>query len=140
MLYVEKDLSAIVKAVLDHWDSQKPELNGKYLQASGGRVSPKDIVATVQKGTWPLYPCLSVNRAMLILSWSVSGKNCEYVVLPTTGVPERDVMFELYNEVGMHPGVQFPDPKVLNLGVKFHNVEEYVREKLLPHLGLKAVD
>lgn len=61
-------------------------------------------------------------------------------MLPTTGVPERDIMFELYNEVGMHPGVQFPDPQVLNLGVKFHNVEEYIREKLLPHLGLKAIN
>lgn len=50
MLYVEKDLSAIVKAVFDHWEDQKVELNGKYLQASGGRVTPMDIVATVQKG------------------------------------------------------------------------------------------
>ena len=69
----------------------------------------------------------------------MSGKNVEYVVLPTTGVPERDAMFQLYNEVGMHPGVSFPDPQVLKLGVQLHNVEDYIRERLLPHLGLAPV-
>jgi hypothetical protein len=50
MLYVEKDLSAIVKAVFDQWEKQQNELNGKYLQASNARVRPVDIVSSVQKG------------------------------------------------------------------------------------------
>jgi hypothetical protein len=49
-------------------------------------------------------------------------------------------MFQFYNEVGMHPGVQLPDPEVLKLGVEFHNVEDYIRDRLLPHLGLQAVN
>ncbi|KIX09316.1 uncharacterized protein Z518_00395 [Rhinocladiella mackenziei CBS 650.93] len=116
MLYVEKDLSAIVKAIFDAWERKKSELNGAYLQASHARIRPMDIVAATKK---------------------VSGKNVEYMVLPTTGVPERDKMFSMYNEVGMHPGVTFPDPRVVNLGVTFHNTEDFIREKLLPHLGLE---
>jgi hypothetical protein len=53
MLYVEKDLSAIVKAVFDQWEKQQNELNGKYLQASNARVRPVDIVSSVQKGKVP---------------------------------------------------------------------------------------
>jgi hypothetical protein len=55
MLYVEKDLSAIVKAVFDQWDKQQNELNGKYLQASNARVRPLDIVSSVEKGKVPFY-------------------------------------------------------------------------------------
>lgn len=69
----------------------------------------------------------------------MSGKNAEYVVLPTTGVEERDTMFALYNRIGMYPGVEIPDPEVLKLGIKLHDVEEYMREQVLPHLGLKAI-
>jgi hypothetical protein len=47
-------------------------------------------------------------------------------------------MLQLYEDVGMYPGVQIPDPAVTDLGVKQHGAEDYVREKLLPHLGLPA--
>jgi hypothetical protein len=49
-------------------------------------------------------------------------------------------MFQFYNDIGMHPGVQIPDADVLKLGVEFHNVEDYIRDRLLPHLGLEAVN
>ena len=41
---------------------------------------------------------------------------------------------ELYNSVGMYPGLQVPTAEVLGLGVKLHTVEDYIREKLLPYL------
>ena len=50
MLYVEKDLAAIVKAVFDHWEDRKDELDGAYLHASNARVKPTDIVAATKKG------------------------------------------------------------------------------------------
>lgn len=46
-------------------------------------------------------------------------------------------MLQLYNSVGMYPGVKIPAPEVLELGVKFHTAEDYIRERLLPHLGLE---
>lgn len=50
MLYVQKDLSAITKAVLDNWDTKKDELNHEYLYAANARVSPREIVACIKRG------------------------------------------------------------------------------------------
>lgn len=61
----------------------------------------------------------------------------QYTTLPTCGIKERDTMMELYNSVGMYPDLQVPTAEVLGLGVKLHTVEDYIREKLLPYLGLK---
>ena len=49
-------------------------------------------------------------------------------------------MYTLYNEMGMYQGKDLPDENVVNiLGVKLNGIEEFVRERLLPHLGLPVV-
>ena len=67
MLYVQKDLCAIVKAVFDHWDTRKDELNHQYLYAANARVAPRDIIASVNKRACPpLYlTCLFKNPPQL---------------------------------------------------------------------------
>jgi hypothetical protein len=67
---------------------------------------------------------------------AVTGRRCTYTVLPTTGVHDRDVMFQLYNDIGMYGTKEIPDQNLLDLGVKFHTVEDFVRERLAPHLGV----
>ncbi|KAI5917618.1 hypothetical protein F4810DRAFT_726854 [Camillea tinctor] len=116
-LYVEKDLSAVCKAVFDLWDTQKSRLDGKYLLASGARETQGQINKVLER---------------------VSGKKVVFTTRPTTGIPDRDIMLKLYNDVGMYPGVQIPTPEVLELGVKLHTAEDFIRERLLPHLGLEA--
>jgi len=118
MLYVEKDLSAVVKAVFDQWDSRADELNHQYLYVTSARMTPLDIAASVKK---------------------VTGKECAYITLPTTGVPDRDIMFQLYNEMGMYGAKEIPDENVLKLGVKLHDIDDFVRDRLAPHLGLPVV-
>lgn len=66
----------------------------------------------------------------------MTGIPTKYIVLPTTGNAERDKMFTLYNRTGTYPGVSLPDPKVLDLGVELHGLEEFVRKRLMPHLGI----
>ena len=66
----------------------------------------------------------------------VTGLPTKYVVLPSTGNAERDIMFNLYNKTGTYPGVVLPDENVLKLGVKLHSLEQFVKERLVPHLGL----
>ena len=51
MLYVQKDLSAVTKAVLDNWDARKDELNYRYLYVANARLTPRDILASVKKRT-----------------------------------------------------------------------------------------
>lgn len=118
MLFVEKDLSAVAKAVFDNWGEKRDRLNHKYLYVSNARVTPMDIVASVK---------------------NITGKQCIYTTLPTTGVPDRDVMFTLYNECGMYPGKDIPDESVLELGVRLHDINNFVRTRLAPHLGLPVL-
>ncbi|EMT71720.1 NmrA-like family domain-containing protein 1 [Fusarium odoratissimum] len=116
-LYVEKDLGAVAKALFDQWDEKKDTLDGKYFLASGARETMGDINAILEK---------------------VSGKKVIYKVKPTCGIPDRDIMLQLYNNVGMYPGVDIPTPEVAMLGVKLHSAEDFIRERLLPHLKLDA--
>jgi hypothetical protein len=67
----------------------------------------------------------------------VSGKKVVFTTRSTTGIPDRDIMLKLYNSVGMYPGVKIPTTEVLELGVKLHTAEDFIRERLLPHLGIK---
>ncbi|KAF5024140.1 hypothetical protein F66182_3774 [Fusarium sp. NRRL 66182] len=115
-LYVEKDLAAVAKALFDQWDEKKDSLDGQYFLASGARETMGDINAILER---------------------VSGKKVVYKVKPTCGIPDRDIMLKLYNDVGMYPGVAIPTPEVGKLGVKLHGAEDFIREKLLPHLGLE---
>jgi hypothetical protein len=50
MLYVGKDLSAIVKAVFDAWPDKKEDLKWKYLHACDTRLTPSDVVRAAEKG------------------------------------------------------------------------------------------
>ena len=70
----------------------------------------------------------------------MTGKDGTYTALPSTGVPDRDIMFRLYNETGMYGSKALPDENVTALGVRMHGVDEFVREVLAPRLGLGVVD
>lgn len=118
MLFVEKDLSGIAKAVFDQWDLKKDQLTHKYLYCTDARVSPNDILACVKR---------------------ISGKEAVYKRLEGTGWPDRDIMFQLYNECGMYGTKEIPDDNVLALEVELHGIDDFVRSRLLPHLGLAAV-
>jgi hypothetical protein len=132
MLYVEKDLSAVAKAVFDQWDTKKDELNHKVLYCSDSRVSPAEIIACLERGKLALRQ-RSITATDKVL---VTGKKCTWKSLPTTGVPDRDIMYQLYNEMGMYGNKQLPDENIVALGVKMHGFEDFVRERLVPHLGL----
>ena len=50
MLWVERDLAAVSKAIFDNWDARKDELNHQYLFASSVRMSFNEVVAVIEKG------------------------------------------------------------------------------------------
>ncbi|KAK4944628.1 hypothetical protein LTR10_016062 [Elasticomyces elasticus] len=113
MLWVQRDLGVIVKAILDNWDTRKKDLVYQHFYAMDAIHTPTEVCSTIE---------------------SVTGTPTKYVVLPNTGNESRDIMFTLYNRTGTYPGVQLPDPKVLDLGVELHGLEEFIREDLVPHL------
>ena len=50
MLWVERDLAAVCKAVFDNWGLRKDELNHQYLFASSVWMSYNELVAIIEKG------------------------------------------------------------------------------------------
>lgn len=132
ILYVQKDLSAVTKAVFDYWDFKKTNLNHEYLYVANARVSPRDIVACIERGMI-INPNPLISR---LLIREVTSKECTYTVPPTTRVPDQDIMFQLYNEKGMYGTKAIPDPNILALGVELHGIQEFVRECLIPFLGI----
>ena len=43
----------------------------------------------------------------------------------------------MYNELGgSYPGFTSPDPKIVELGVEFSSMEDFVKERMMPQLGL----
>jgi hypothetical protein len=50
MLYVEKDLAAIAKAVFDQWEVKREKLQHTYLYASNARLTPREIASAIEKG------------------------------------------------------------------------------------------
>lgn len=55
-LYVEKDLSGIVKGIFDNWDTKKDELNHKVLYCADARVSPSDVIAILERRMFTFLP------------------------------------------------------------------------------------
>ena len=66
----------------------------------------------------------------------MTGKEGTYHVVPTTGVLDRDIMFQLYNETGMYGKKELPDENILKLGVVMHGIDDFVKEVLARDLGL----
>ena len=79
---------------------------------------------------------MDLTQLLIPPSPTVAGKDGVYICLPNTGVPDRYIMFQLYNEVGMYGTKELPDENILKLGVQMHNIDDFVREVLAPHLGL----
>ena len=48
-------------------------------------------------------------------------------------------MFQLYNEMGMYGDKTLPDEAEVGLGVRMHGIDDFVREVLVPHLGLSPL-
>jgi len=134
MLYVEKDLAQCVKVAFDKWDSNKAKLNHQYLYVANMRLSPNEFRTAIEKGS--SHPQPRNWDPWRLLTYIVTGRKCTYTVLPTTGVPDRDVMFTLYNDIGMYGVKPIPDPNLLGLGVKFHTLEDFIKDSLVPHLKI----
>ncbi|KAG2117276.1 uncharacterized protein F5147DRAFT_305941 [Suillus discolor] len=56
------------------------------------------------------------------------GKPVSFVSSQTTGMQEMDDMYAFQSEFGLYPDTAIPDPRLINLGVKFHTMEGFIQE------------
>lgn len=54
MLWVERDLAAVVRAVFDRWVSAKETLLYKHLYAMDAVRTPNEICSIIERGSNPL--------------------------------------------------------------------------------------
>ncbi|EJD40759.1 NAD(P)-binding protein [Auricularia subglabra TFB-10046 SS5] len=115
MIWVEKDLPEAVKIVLAHPD-----------EFAGQDIAIADIKAT----------CADMAR----VTEKVSGRQTRAVFDPTYNdhIPVFRLLKAFWNSPyrTQYKGFPFPHPLLEKHGFKAATFEDYVRERLLPHLGL----
>jgi hypothetical protein len=52
MVWVERDLAGVVKAVFDNWDRRKDELRYRHLYAMDAVHTPREVCDVIQRGKW----------------------------------------------------------------------------------------
>jgi len=61
------------------------------------------------------------------------GRQVYLSVLPATGVPCRDIIFALYNDIGMYGVTPIPDPNLLDLRREYlHMMWVFIRDSFDP--------
>jgi hypothetical protein len=52
MVWVERDLAGVVKAIFDNWDRRKEELRHRYLYAMDAVHTPREVCDVIHRGKW----------------------------------------------------------------------------------------
>ncbi|EJU01396.1 NADP-binding protein [Dacryopinax primogenitus] len=113
-LYVEKDLGEAVTALIDHWDDAdwKERLTKDVIQMSSYNITGGEMAGIIAR---------------------ITGRDVSYVL--SNNVPDfYKTMWEFCVEYWPTPEA-IPSKVLLDLGIKFHTFEDYVREKLVPFMN-----
>ncbi|KAH8889600.1 NAD(P)-binding protein [Thozetella sp. PMI_491] len=112
MIWIEKDLGAVVAAILSCW-LERSDLIGNTVWAAYGHNCMSEVVAEIGKQ---------------------SGCPVRLVTPTTTGIADLDELYGYENEFGVLTDIQLPDPLTSSLGITFHGLEDWVREEVIPSI------
>ncbi|KZT59964.1 NAD(P)-binding protein [Calocera cornea HHB12733] len=118
--YIEKDMGPCVLAAINHWEVPA-------------------IRAELEKEPIPMISYTNSGEERAEIISKISGKSVDYVCEhPTEGrnaIPMLKTMY-LWSDEGYlsYPG-GIPPPILVNLGVKFHTFEDYVKETVIPFMN-----
>ncbi|KAK5452704.1 hypothetical protein LTS15_006852 [Exophiala xenobiotica] len=91
----------------------RPDLLGDAVYCVGGFHSTADVAREIQKQT---------------------GKQTRVVTAPTSGFEDLDIMFGYYNQYSLYNEFPIPTEEAQQLGIRFHTMEDFVREGAVPHI------
>ncbi|KZO94774.1 NAD(P)-binding protein [Calocera viscosa TUFC12733] len=111
--YVEKDVGPAVVAVINHWDDShwRERLGKEPIPLCSYIITGKEMAETITQ---------------------VTGKEVTYVTMTETVQEPIKSLFAFSAEYS-YP-YELPAPILLELGVKFHSFEDFVREKAVPFM------
>ncbi|KAG1753605.1 uncharacterized protein EDB91DRAFT_407413 [Suillus paluster] len=107
IIWVERDLGQCALALLKHYKDCESEVLSHTFYAASAKLSYTQFASILQ-------------RAL--------EKPVSFVSSASTGMQELDDMYAFQSEFGLYPYTAIPDPRLINLGVKFHTMEEFSRE------------
>ncbi|KAG1862807.1 hypothetical protein DFJ58DRAFT_227418 [Suillus subalutaceus] len=105
--WVERDLGQCALALLKHYEDLESDVLSRTFYAVSAKLNYTQFASILQQAL---------------------GKPVSFVSSPTTGMQEMDDMYEFQSEFGLYPHTAIPDPRLIDLGVKFHTMEEFSQE------------
>lgn len=105
--WIERDLGQCALALLKHYKDPESEVLSRTFYAVSSKSNYTQFASTLQQAL---------------------GKPVSFVSSQTTGLQEMDDMYDFQSEFGLYPHAAIPDPRLINLGVKFHTMEEFSQE------------
>ncbi|EJU01393.1 NADP-binding protein [Dacryopinax primogenitus] len=111
--WIERDLGQAVVAAIDHWEDEKWKkiLTREPTVVCSYTITGAEMAHTITK---------------------ITGKDVVYSPLLEMGEPAK-TLFSFFSEYWYPQEV--PSPLLIELGVKFHSFEEYVREEVVPYMN-----
>lgn len=104
---IERDLGQCALALLNHYKDSESDVLSRTFYAISDKMSYTQFASILQQAL---------------------GKPVSFVSSQTTGMQEMDDMYEFQSEFGLYPHTTIPDPRLINLGVKFQTMEEFSQE------------
>ncbi|KAG2051922.1 hypothetical protein BDR06DRAFT_1010039 [Suillus hirtellus] len=105
--WVEWDLGQCALALLKHYKDPESEVLSRTFYAVSAKLKYTQFASILQQAL---------------------GKPVSFVSSQTTGMQEMDDMYAFQSEFGLYPDTAIPDPRLINLGVKFNTMEGFVQE------------
>lgn len=111
--WVERDLGLTVAAILQRYH-QDPRILARPIYSVARHDTLGNIMAEIKRQT---------------------NLDIQLITTTTTGVKDLDELYGYENEYGVLTDIPLPDPWTLELGVKFHSLEEFVGDVIVPYLA-----
>ncbi|KAK6386290.1 hypothetical protein LTS17_001865 [Exophiala oligosperma] len=115
MTWIERDLGPTVDAILKTYQT-RPDLIGpcKEVYCVGGHHSTAEVAKEIQRQT---------------------GRETRIITAPHSGFDDLDVMYRYYNDYGLYNEFPVPTKETKDLGIKFHTLEKFVNEGVVPYIN-----
>ncbi|KAG1786837.1 uncharacterized protein HD556DRAFT_1539393 [Suillus plorans] len=116
--WVERNLGQCALALLKHYKDPESEVLSRTFYAVSAKLNYTQFASSSSRESVDL----------IFLLPSALGEPVSFVSSATTGMQEMDDMYDFLSEFGLYPDTVISDPRLINVGVKFHTMEGISQE------------
>jgi len=112
MIYIERDLGPIINALLNNYKTDSRILGGEIYGVCGLHSVNDYVNALEKKFKRPVH----------------------HVIDESSGLKDLDDMYRYYNKWGLYQENTIPQPLLLELGIKFSTIDNFVDDCVVPYI------